>query len=283
MNSGIPRPLKIWLAAGLLFLYGPIASVILFSFNESKLVTVWAGFSTKWYSALLQNEQILSAAALSLKIGLVSGALAVVLGTMVAVVMSRFGPFRGRALLAGLATAPLVMPEVITGLSLLLLFVAMEQALGWPAGRGVTTVVIAHTTFSLAYVAVIVQSRLVGMDRSIEEAALDLGARPAKVFFVITLPLILPALVSGFLLAFTLSLDDLVIASFVSGPGASTLPMVIYSKVRLGLSPEINALATLLVVVVALGVGAAGYLMARAHRARLGEAQLAATDGKPRP
>ena len=281
MNGGIPRPLKLWLAAGLCFLYGPIASVILFSFNESKLVTVWAGFSTKWYAALFENEQILSAAALSLRIGLVSGVLAVILGTMVAVVMSRFGPFRGRALLSGLATAPLVMPEVITGLSLLLLFVAMEQAVGWPAGRGVTTIVIAHTTFSLAYVAVIVQSRLVGMDRSIEEAALDLGARPAKVFFVITLPLILPALVSGFLLAFTLSLDDLVIASFVSGPGASTLPMVIYSKVRLGLSPEINALATLMVVVVALGVGAAGFLMARAHRLRMGDEQLAAAEGEP--
>ena len=283
MNGGIPRPLKLWLAAGLLFLYGPIASVILFSFNESKLVTVWAGFSTRWYTALFQNEQILAAAALSLKIGLASGVLAVILGTMVAVVMSRFGRFRGRALLAGLATAPLVMPEVITGLSLLLLFVAMEQALGWPAGRGVPTIVIAHTTFSLAYVAVIVQSRLVGMDRSLEEAALDLGARPAKVFFVITLPLIMPALVSGFLLAFTLSLDDLVIASFVSGPGASTLPMVIYSKVRLGLSPEINALATLLVVVVAMGVGAAGLLMARAHRARMVDEQLAATEGNLRP
>ena len=283
MNGGIPRALKLWLAAGLCFLYGPIASVILFSFNESKLVTVWAGFSTKWYAALFGNEQILSAAGLSLRIGLISGLLAVVLGTMVAVVMSRFGAFRGRALLSGLATAPLVMPEVITGLSLLLLFVAMEQALGWPAGRGVATIVIAHTTFSLAYVAVIVQSRLVGMDRSIEEAALDLGARPAKVFFVITLPLILPALVSGFLLAFTLSLDDLVIASFVSGPGASTLPMVIYSKVRLGLSPEINALATLMVVVVALGVGAAGFLMARAHRLRMGDEQLAAADGEPRP
>ena len=283
MNGGIPRLLKLWLAAGLLFLYGPIASVILFSFNESKLVTVWAGFSTRWYTALFQNEQILAAAALSLKIGLASGVLAVILGTMVAVVMSRFGRFRGRALLAGLATAPLVMPEVITGLSLLLLFVAMEQALGWPAGRGVPTIVIAHTTFSLAYVAVIVQSRLVGMDRSLEEAALDLGARPAKVFFVITLPLIMPALVSGFLLAFTLSLDDLVIASFVSGPGASTLPMVIYSKVRLGLSPEINALATLLVVVVAMGVGAAGLLMARAHRARMVDEQLAATEGNLRP
>lgn len=283
MTPGIPRPLKLWLLAGMLFLYGPIASVILFSFNDSKLVTVWAGFSTKWYSALFQNDQILSAAWLSLRIGLVSGVLAVILGTMVAVVLSRFGPFRGRALLGGLATAPLVMPEVITGLSLLLLFVAMEQALGWPEGRGVATIVIAHTTFSMAYVAVIVQSRLVGMDRSIEEAALDLGARPAKVFFVITLPLIMPALVSGFLLAFTLSLDDLVIASFVSGPGASTLPMVIYSKVRLGLSPEINALATLLVVVVALGVAAAGLLMARAHRVRVMDEQLATANRRPGP
>jgi putrescine transport system permease protein len=193
----------------------------------------------------------------------------------VAVGLTRFGPFRGRALLAGLATAPLVMPEVITGLSLLLLFVAMEQLIGWPAGRGALTIVIAHATFCLAYVAVIVQSRLVGMDPSIEEAAMDLGARPGRVFFQITLPIIAPALVSGWLLAFTLSLDDLVIASFVSGPGASTLPMIIYSKVRLGLSPEINALATIMISVVALGVIAASLLIARQDRAQRRDALLA--------
>ena len=261
--------------AGFAFLYIPILSLVIFSFNSNKLVTVWAGFSTKWYVALMQNRQILDAAWLSLKIGLANATIAVVLGTLVALCLTRFGPFRGRALLSGLATAPLVMPEVITGLSLLLLFVAMEQALGWPAGRGVLTIIIAHATFSMAYVAVVVQSRLTGMDPSIEEAAMDLGAKPAKVFFVITLPIIAPALVSGWLLAFTLSLDDLVIASFVSGPGASTLPMVIYSKVRLGLSPEINALATLLVVIVALGVIAAGILMAHQERVRQRDMQLA--------
>ncbi len=255
-----------WLAAGFVFLYVPILSLVLFSFNRSKLVTVWGGFSTRWYEALLANAQILDAAWLSVRIAAASAALAVVLGTLVAVCLARFGPFRGRALLAGLATAPLVMPEVITGLSLLLLFVALEQAVGWPAGRGTLTIIIAHTTFALAYVAVVVQSRLTGMDPSIEEAAMDLGARPAKVFCVITLPIIAPALVAGFLLAFTLSLDDLVIASFVSGPGSTTLPMVIYSKVRLGLSPEINALATLLVLVVTIGVGTAGTIMKRGAR-----------------
>ncbi|MBI2800398.1 MAG: ABC transporter permease subunit [Gammaproteobacteria bacterium] len=269
-----------WMWAGFAFLYIPILSLVIFSFNSNKLVTVWAGFSTKWYVALMQNRQILDAAWLSLKVGLANATIAVILGTLVALCLARFGPFRGRALLSGLATAPLVMPEVITGLSLLLLFVAMEQALGWPAGRGVLTIIIAHATFSMAYVAVVVQSRLTGMDPSIEEAAMDLGAKPAKVFFVITLPIIAPALVSGWLLAFTLSLDDLVIASFVSGPGASTLPMVIYSKVRLGLSPEINALATLLVVIVALGVITAGILMAHQERVRQRDIQLAIAGNK---
>ena len=265
----------VWMWAGFAFLYIPILSLVIFSFNSNKLVTVWAGFSTKWYSALMRNQQILEAAFLSLKIALITATIAVVLGTLVALCLTRLGVFRGRALLSGLATAPLVMPEVITGLSLLLLFVAMEQAIGWPAGRGVLTIIIAHATFAMAYVAVVVQSRLVGMDPSIEEAALDLGAKPAKVFFVITLPIIAPALVSGWLLAFTLSLDDLVISSFVSGPGASTLPMVIYSKVRLGLSPEINALATLMVLAVALGVVLASWLLARQEKARQRDAQMA--------
>ncbi len=264
-----------WMWAGFTFLYIPILSLIIFSFNSNKLVTVWAGFSTKWYSALLHNEQILSAAWLSLKIALITATIAVVLGTLVALCLARLGAFKGRALLSGLATAPLVMPEVITGLSLLLLFVAMEQAIGWPAGRGILTIIIAHATFAMAYVAVVVQSRLVGMDPSIEEAAMDLGAQPAKVFFLITLPIIAPALVSGWLLAFTLSLDDLVISSFVSGPGASTLPMVIYSKVRLGLSPEINALATLMVLIVALGVIAASWLLARQEKLRQRDLQIA--------
>lgn len=281
MSARRSRVVTACMWTGFAFLYLPIVSLVVFSFNSNKLVTVWAGFSTRWYAALMRNSQILDAALLSLQIGVVSATLAVVLGTAVAVCLTRFGPFRGRALLSGLATAPLVMPEVITGLSLLLLFVALEQAVGWPAGRGTLTIVIAHATFCLAYVAVIVQSRLVGMDPSIEEAAMDLGARPGRVFFQITLPIIAPALVSGWLLAFTLSLDDLVIASFVSGPGASTLPMVIYSKVRLGLSPEINALATLMVGVVALGVVAAGLLLARQTRARRRDEQLAAASSSP--
>ncbi|MCK4860363.1 MAG: ABC transporter permease subunit, partial [Rhodobacteraceae bacterium] len=233
----------------------------IFSFNKSKLVTVWGGWSTKWYGELLNDPQILGAAWISLKIGFVSATLATVLGTIAAMVLTRFGRVRGRGLLTGMVTAPLVMPEVITGLSLLLLFVAMEATFGWPAGRGMMTIIIAHTTFCMAYVAVVVQSRLVDMDDSIEEAASDLGAKPMRVFFDITLPMIMPALISGWLLSFTLSLDDLVIASFVSGPGASTLPMVIFSKVRLGVTPEINALATLIVVVVAIGISISWFFM----------------------
>ncbi len=245
--------------AGFAFLYIPILSLVIYSFNESKLVTVWGGFSTKWYGELLRDPQILGAAWISLKIGLISATLAVILGTLAALVLVRFGPFRSKSLLTGMVTAPLVMPEVITGLSLLLLFVSMEQAIGWPAGRGMTTIIIAHVTFCMAYVAVVVQSRLVDMDESLEEAAMDLGARPVRVFFDVTLPVIAPALVSGWLLAFTLSLDDLVIASFVSGPGSSTLPMVIFSKVRLGVSPDINALATLIIAVVATGIALAAW------------------------
>lgn len=264
------------LVFGFAFLYGPIVSLIVFSFNKSKLVTVWGGFSTKWYGALLHNEQILDAAWLSLRIATVNATVAVCLGTLAGLVLARFGRFRGRVLLTGMIISPLVMPEVITGLSLLLLFVAMEQALGWPVGRGITTITIAHITFSMAYVAVIIRSRLSGIDESIEEAALDLGAKPAKVFFRITLPIISPALVSGWLLAFTLSLDDLVIASFVSGPGSSTLPMVIFSKVRLGVSPEINALATIIVVLVSSGVVSAGWILSRRERARQRDIMLAA-------
>ncbi|MGD9601032.1 MAG: ABC transporter permease subunit [Gammaproteobacteria bacterium] len=272
MSARPSRLATTWMVGAFMFLYLPIVSLVIYSFNANRLVTVWSGFSTRWYAALFRNAQVLDAALLSLQIALVSASLAVVLGTLVAVCLSRFGPFRGRALLSGLATAPLVMPEVITGLSLLLLFVALEQAIGWPSERGLLTVVIAHTTFALAYVAVVVQSRLVGLDPSLEEAALDLGARPATVFFRITLPLIAPALVAGWLLAFTLSLDDLVIASFVSGPGATTLPMLIYSKVRLGLSPEINALASLLLAVVTSAAVGAGWLLARARAPVSGQA-----------
>ena len=263
------------LFVGFAFLYIPILSLIVYSFNESKLVTVWAGFSTKWYGELLQNQQILRAAWLSLKIAALSATLAVVLGTLAGMVLARFGPFRGRTLLSGLTTAPLVMPEVITGLSMLLLFVTMEQLIGWPAGRGMTTIVIAHITFTMAFVTVVVQSRLSQMDDSLEEAAMDLGARPYKVFFLITLPIIAPALMSGWLLAFTLSVDDLVITSFVAGPGSSTLPMVIFSKVRLGVSPDINALATILVAVVTVGVVIAGVMMSRQQKARDRDAQMA--------
>lgn len=263
---------------GFVFLYAPIVSLIVFSFNKSKLVTVWAGFSTQWYGALLQNDQILQAAWISLRIATLNATVAVVLGTIAGFVIARFRRFRGRTLFTGMVMAPLVMPEVITGLSLLLLFVAMEAALGWPAGRGFMTITIAHITFSMAYVAVIIQSRLSDMDESIEEAALDLGARPAKIFFQITLPIIAPALVAGWLLSFTLSLDDLVIASFVSGPGSSTLPMVIFSKVRLGVSPEINALATILVAVVAIGTIITGIFLARQRRARERDMQMAKAD-----
>ena len=263
------------MAFGFTFMYVPIVSLIVFSFNESKLVTVWAGFSTKWYAELLRDEQIMQAAWISLRIAVVNATVAVVLGTLAGFVLARMGRFRGRLLLTGMTTAPLVMPEVITGLSLLLLFVALEDLVGWPGGRGVTTITIAHITFSMAYVAVVIQSRLSSMDESVEEAALDLGARPAKVFFVITLPIIAPALVSGWLLSFTMSLDDLVIASFVSGPGASTLPMVVFSKVRLGVSPEINALATLFVLVVTIGIVTAGVVMNRAQKLRTSDAQTA--------
>lgn len=248
------------LAFGYAFLYGPILSLMIYSFNESRLVTVWSGFSTKWYGELLGNEQILSAAWLSVRIAAATATAATVLGTLAAVVLVRFGRFRGRTLFGLLVTAPMVMPEVVAGLSLLLLFVALEQAVGWPAGRGATTITLAHVTFALAYVTVVVQSRLRQFDPALEEAALDLGARPHTVFLRITLPLIAPALGAGWLLAFTLSIDDLVVASFVSGPGATTLPMVVYSSVRLGVSPQINALATIVVGTVALAIAAAAWL-----------------------
>ncbi len=239
---------------GFAFLYVPIAALVVYSFNASRLVTVWAGFSLRWYGELAENARMLEAAWLSLRIAALSATLALVFGTLAGFVLARFGRFPGRLLFAGMVSAPLVVPEVMSGLSLLLLFVGLEQLIGWPAERGMITIVLAHTTFCLAFVAVIVQSRLTGMDRTCEEAALDLGARPAKVFCVITLPMIAPALVAGWLLAFTLSLDDLVITSFVSGPGASTLPMLVFSSVRLGVSPQINALATIIVAIVATGV-----------------------------
>jgi putrescine transport system permease protein len=275
MTNGRPWFRTLSLVLGFAFLYIPIISLIVYSFNESRLVTVWGGFSTKWYGALMRNQQILDAAWLSLKVASTSATIAVALGTLTGMALARFGPFRGRTLLSGMATAPLVMPEVITGLSMLLLFVTLEQLIGWPSGRGMSTIVISHVTFAMAYVTVIVQSRLSQFDESLEEAAQDLGARPAKVFFLVTLPIIFPALLSGWLLAFTLSLDDLVIASFVAGPGSSTLPMVVFSKVRLGVSPDINALATILVAVVAVGVVVAGFVMSRQQKIRDRDAQMA--------
>ena len=256
------------LVLGFAFLYIPILSLIFYSFNASRLVTVWGGFSTKWYVELMGNEAVKNAAWLSFRIATMNATGATILGTLAGLALARFGRFKSRSLLAGLTTAPLVMPEVITGLSMLLLFVAMEQIFHWPEGRGITTITIAHITFSMAYVTVVVQSRLSTLDESLEEAALDLGAKPAKVFFLITLPIIMPAILAGWLLAFTLSWDDLVITSFVNGPGSSTLPVLIFSKVRLGVSPDINALATILVLIVAIGIVTAGILMQRQQRRR---------------
>jgi putrescine transport system permease protein len=258
------------LAFGYAFLYVPIISLIVYSFNISRLVTVWGGFSTRWYGELLHNDQILTAAWLSLRIATMNATLSVVLGTLAAITLVRFGKFRGRTLFTTMVSAPLVMPDVILGLASLLLFVTMEHLIGWPAGRGITTITLAHITFSAAFVTVVVQSRLSQFDISLEEAAMDLGARPWKVFLLITLPIIAPSLLAGWLLAFTLSLDDLVIASFVAGPGATTLPMVVYSSVRLGVSPQINALATLIVAIVTLCILLAGWLTHRkeTHRHR---------------
>lgn len=257
------------LGFGFAFLYLPILSMVVFSFNASKLVTVWDRANSptlKWYFSLFNNDEILDAAWISLKVALINATGASILGTLAGFSLSRFGRFRGRVLFNAMTTAPLVMPEVITGLSLLLTFVAMEQMFGWPAGRGLTTITIAHITFSMAFVAVVVQSRLSTFDEALEEAALDLGAHPAKVFFLITLPIIFPAILSGWLLAFTMSWDDLVISSFASGPGSSTLPMVVFSKVRLGVSPEINVLATLTISVVTLIMVGVALWMARAAR-----------------
>jgi putrescine transport system permease protein len=281
-THGLFSKTMLWL--GFAFLYVPILTMILFSFNDSRSVTNWnweTSPSLRWYERLMHDNQVLSAAWLSIQVAAISATGAVILGTLAGLVLARFGPFRGRAFLQGLTTAPLVMPEVITGLSMLLLFVSLEQMLrwlfGWQFDRGVTTIMIAHITFTMAYVTVVVQSRLAGFDDSLEEAALDLGARPAKVFFRITVPLILPAILSGWLLAFTLSWDDLVITQFVSGPGSNTLPMVIFSRVRLGVNPVVNALATLMVLIVALGVILSAVLMRRQEQRRKREEQMAVT------
>ena len=240
------------LVAGLLFIYLPMLILVIYSFNASKLVTVWGGWSLKWYVGLLDNTQLMGSVMRSLEIALYTAIAAVALGTLAAFVLTRISRFKGRTLFGGLVTAPLVMPEVITGLSLLLLFVAMAQMIGWPQERGIVTIWIAHTTFCSAYVAVVVSSRLRELDLSIEEAAMDLGAKPWKVFFLITIPMIAPSLAAGAMMSFALSLDDLVLASFVSGPGSTTLPMEVFSAVRLGVKPEINAVASLILLAVSL-------------------------------
>jgi putrescine transport system permease protein len=260
--SARSRSLSVALLLGYAFLYAPIALLVVYSFNDSRLVTVWTGFSTRWYSELLANERIRDAATLSLGVAACAATLATAIGTLAGLAMARLGRFPGRLLFAALLAAPLVMPEVVTGLTLLLMFVALEQAIGWPAGRGFVTLVLAHASFGLAYVAVIVQARLAMLDPALEEAAADLGAPPARAFFAVTLPLIMPAVAAGWLLAFTLSLDDLVIASFTTGPGATTLPIYIFASVRLGVSPQINALASVLTLLVA-AFGLAGWLLWR--------------------
>jgi putrescine transport system permease protein len=274
MSGRVPPLLITVLGIGIAILYVPILVLIGYSFNASALVSVWGGFSTSWYAQLLHNDQILSAAWLSLEIGVVVSTAAVILGTLAAVALVRFHRFRGRLLLTGMVNAPLVMPEIITGITQLLLFVSMLQLFGWPH-RGFTTIVIAHVAFCTAYVTITVRSRLQGADRSLEEAAMDLGSGPLRAFLDTTLPGIAPALASSWLLSFTLSLDDLVISSFVSGPGASTLPMVIFSKVKLGVSPDVNALASLIIGLVGVCVLAAGHLMRRSERQRLADAQMA--------
>jgi putrescine transport system permease protein len=271
----MPLGLAIVLALGLAFLYVPILVLVTYSFNASALVTVWGGFSAIWYGRLFHNAQVLNAALLSLEIGFAAASCAVLLGTLAAIALVRIPRFHGRLLLTGMVHAPLVVPEIITGITLLLLFVSMAQLLGWPRHRDFITLMLAHVSFCMAYVTVTVQPRLAGADRALEEAAMDLGAGPLRAFLEITLPIIAPALVSGWLLAFTLSLDDLVISSFVAGPGSSTLPMVIYSKVKLGVSPDMNALASLVILFVGGGVVCAGWLMRRNEMQRLRDRQLA--------
>ena len=283
MSTPIPQVKSPWrtlcLLLGFGFLYAPILILVIYSFNESRLVTVWSGFSIKWYFELFRDKQMMDGVMLSLSIGVMSASMAVIIGTLAAFVLTRLGKFTGETGFAFLITAPMVMPEVITGLALLLLFVSMSSMFGWPTQRGAMTIWIAHVTFTAAYVTVIVRSRLREMDLSIEEAAQDLGATPFKVFFLITLPSIAPAIAAGWLLGFTLSVDDLVITSFVSGPNATTLPMVVFSSIRMGVSPKINALATLIILVVSIATFIAWWLMAQAERRRKQEVAMAGKAG----
>ncbi|WP_369989100.1 ABC transporter permease subunit [Pseudomonas xanthosomatis] len=270
---------KLMLVLGLLFIYLPMLILVIYSFNASKLVTVWGGWSVKWYVGLLDNSQLMGSVMRSLEIACYTAVAAVALGTLAAFVLTRVTRFKGRTLFGGLVTAPLVMPEVITGLSLLLLFVAMAQMIGWPQERGIVTIWIAHTTFCAAYVAVVVSARLRELDLSIEEAAMDLGAKPWKVFFLITIPMIAPSLAAGGMMSFALSLDDLVLASFVSGPGSTTLPMEVFSAVRLGVKPEINAVASLILLSVSLVTFLVWFFSRRAEERRRKAIQQAIEEG----
>jgi len=263
------------LCFGFAFFYIPILSMMVYSFNGSRLATVWGGFSTKWYVSLFSNKQVGAALILSLQIALLSATIATILGTMSGIALARFRKFRGRTLFSGLVTAPLIMPEVITGISSLMLFILMAEWIGWPGQRGFTTITLAHITFSMVFVTTVVHSRMVQADRAIEEAAMDLGSRPWQVMFDVTLPVISPAILSGWLLAFTISLDDVVITSFTTGPGNTTLPLLIWSKVKLGVTPDINALATLTVIVVGTGVALAGFILNRAEKRREADRRLA--------
>ncbi|KMW60225.1 Putrescine transport system permease protein PotI [Candidatus Rhodobacter oscarellae] len=280
MQGTRSRFLTVMITLGMAFFYIPMILLVIYSFNYSRIVPVWGGWSTRWYEVLFfESPEVWAAVRLSLQIAFVNATCAVIIGTLAALAMVRFGRFRGRTLFGGMLVAPLVMPEVITGISLLVLFITLQQLVGWPAERGFTTITIAHITFSLAYVAITVQARLTGMGQDLEEAASDLGAKPFKVLTAITIPRLTPALVSGWLLAFTLSLDDLVIASFVTGPGANTLPILIFSRIRLGLRPDINALATIIILVVAVCVAIAALIMYRQHKRDLRDEQLAERGG----
>jgi len=270
--------LTLMLTFGMAFLYIPMILLVFYSFNYSKIVPLWGGFSLRWYEELFRSEEVWNAVVLSLQVGVTNATFATLLGTLAGLAMVRFGRFRGRTLFGGMLVAPLVMPEVITGLSLLMLFITMQDLFGWPANRGFATITIAHITFSMAYVAVIIQSRLSGMGQDLEEAALDLGAKPFRVLTDITIPRLAPGMVAGWLLAFTLSLDDLVIASFVTGPGSNTLPILIFSRIRLGLRPDINALAMIIILTVAIGVAIAALIMFRQQKRMMEEQQMAAQE-----
>ncbi|MBD3666143.1 ABC transporter permease subunit [Sulfitobacter aestuariivivens] len=275
MQANRSRFLTIMLTLGLAFFYVPMILLVIYSFNYSKIVPVWGGWSLRWYRELFESAEVWSAVTLSLQIAFVNATFATMLGLLAGLAMVRFGRFRGRTLFGGMIVAPLVMPEVITGLSLLVFFISLNQLTGWPAERGFTTITIAHITFSMAYVAVTIQARLTGMGEDLEEAAADLGARPLKVLTAITIPRLTPALISGWLLAFTLSLDDLVIASFVTGPGSNTLPILIFSRIRTGLRPDINALATIVILVISICVAIAAILMFRQQRAEMRDQKMA--------